>query len=809
MDIRRLFRYRFLYLVLSCVAVVRVSAAEHEQRVSIGEALGQHLVWSPSAPPHQQVYAVFRRCFDLQHPPTSAQLYVFADSRFVVWVNGILVGRGPNRFDPREAKYSAFSAEPFLRAGTNAVAVLVHHYHDGRAQDDPEPMNGRIMRSEPACAVLLDCTNTVSGSTSIWTDEKWRVSTQTRYRPSPISWGWIPDRIDARLDQGDWTRHGFDDSTWESAKPVKPDTWETIGQDDIPRLQETEVIPDRILGDAAGPLKDALPLTLAPGQRLLIDVGRSVLAYEVLDFDATDGAEIEVVHGHGFRDGALDETYDANQYIARAGRQSYTSGDTCGFRYMDIRVHSGQAMFTGIRVVNRVYPFQTVGQFACNDTFLNTLWQRSVRTVQLCSEDGYTDCTARERTEWMGDAALIEYPLTRVAFAGPTATQQPAYSDPLLIRVLLRHIALSQQPDGRVKAHHPSNRWDIHGFIEDYACLWIRTIDQYFDNTHDLDFVKWVWPKVSRQADWFLEQRAASGLVRGREFIFFDNPLSYKVCEGTTLNASVVGALRHAARLAMLVDEASKAVEYSGAAAVIAARINEALWDNGTQTYCGGLLEGTPAAPTAHAAMIALYYGIVPKDRREPVLRFLTGHLDQIASPFNHAYLFDVLYRANNQELDQLCLELMRKRWASTLARTDLDTVFEGFGGPSLCHNAGASAAYFLSAYVLGVRREGPLSNNTILVDPRPGDLTQAEGAVVTELGAVPVAWERSEGQFHLTVAIPPGVTAKVLLPAANPDRVQVSQTAPPETSPKFIGIENGKCAYMVGSGAQEFRTVN
>ncbi|MCX5757813.1 MAG: hypothetical protein NTU83_04775 [Candidatus Hydrogenedentes bacterium] len=116
----------------------------------------------------------------------------------------------------------------------------------------------------------------------------------------------------------------------------------------------------------------------------------------------------------------------------------------------------------------------------------------------------------------------------------------------------------------------------------------------------------------------------------------------------------------------------------------------------------------------------------------------------------------------------------MRQRWESTLARRDLDTVFEGFGGPSFCHNAGASAAYCLSAYVLGVRREGPVSEKRIIVDPRPGDLEYARGIVVTELGPVDIAWKRNAKTFALDVTIPKGATATLRLPAQNGDIVEV-----------------------------------
>ncbi len=47
---------------------------------------------------------------------------------------------------------------------------------------------------------------------------------------------------------------------------------------------------------------------------------------------------------------------------------------------------------------------------------------------------------------------------------------------------------------------------------------------------------------------------------------------------------------------------------------------------------------------------------------------------------------------------------------------------------------------YFLSTYVLGVHRDKPVWNKALLIEPHLGDLTSAEGKVVTEYGLVSVS---------------------------------------------------------------------
>jgi len=78
--------------------------------------------------------------------------------------------------------------------------------------------------------------------------------------------------------------------------------------------------------------------------------------------------------------------------------------------------------------------------------------------------------------------------------------------------------------------------------------------------------------------------------------------------------------------------------------------------------------------------------------------------------------------------------------------------------------------AYFLSARVLGVRLDGPASKRRLRIEPHLGDLKEAEGVVVTELGPVPVRW-RWQGpatSLEFEIEVPQGSRATVVLPAAN-----------------------------------------
>jgi hypothetical protein len=134
---------RFLtsIIMLSPLAIGSINAETTASR------LQSSMIWSPAAPAGKQAYVAFRKNFDLEGKPSSAPLHLFADSRYMLWVNGSHVLRGPCRFNPKRPEFDTLDIAPHLRAGANAIVVLVHHY---------PATNGRIMKHAPGLTAILE-----------------------------------------------------------------------------------------------------------------------------------------------------------------------------------------------------------------------------------------------------------------------------------------------------------------------------------------------------------------------------------------------------------------------------------------------------------------------------------------------------------------------------------------------------------------------------------------------------------------------------------------------------------------------------
>jgi len=787
-----------LFLLALCLGAGRTLAAD-----SVGAELQQQFIWrGGDAQTKEADFTVFRKNF-VAPAVTDARFNIFADARYVLWINGRYVERGPGRFDPAGPEYDSLDIAPFLAPGSNSVVVLAMSYPPGA-----RGTNGKMKRLAPGLTAQLE----IGGGTkrvTVRTDATWKWRTNLRYQPPDVRWGFVNDVVDTRRDDGDWTQPDYDDASWSNAVAISGAGWGLLRARFTPLLREQEVPVQGL----------AFPVTFNGSNVVYFTLPRMAQGYLEVDAEsATAGSSIKIeVSERGSLANIGDTHGSVLKFTAQAGRTKCSTTDTMGFRYLKVSGTGGELTLHGLRVVDRRYPYEDAGEFVSSDAWLNDLWQRAVHTVRVCSDDGYMDCGLREKAEWMGDAAVVAYPVSRVTLAGPEKPGEALRSDAGLMKSMIRHVAQSgsQYGDGRLKAHVPSDRLDIHAYIEDYSCLWVQTLREVYEHTGDAELVREVWPALTGQMKWFLDRRSSRGLLLGREFVIFDNPLKYVTCEGATLNAFLYRALLDAAQLGEVIGETNQAAGYRADAAQLQASFNQHLWDAARGSYFGGLdkhgnvvtndTKGRPLKETVtgHAAMLALDRGIVPPERLESVRKFFLATYDSaVGMPYTAYWALEQLYRLDEPARDVEALNYIRSKWADVMKRTDTGTLTEGFNGGAACHNFGASCAYFLSSYILGVRLIGPARDGKLLIEPRGSGLASARGKVVTELGVVPVAWSQTNGQWQLHCTVPDGAAATLRLPRPeNGARALVRLNAAVVPNP----LTQGRYYVLtVGSGTHE-----
>ena len=722
---------------------------------AIGARLQSSMIWAGPETDGEPVAVTFRTTFPLEKAPKLAPLSIFADARYILWVNGRYVDRGPGRFQPNGPEYDVLEIAPHLREGTNALAVLVV----GNLS------SGKIMRHAPGLTAVLSC----DADEVLKTDASWKCTRKNPWQKVESTWADLVDsRVDARIVDGDWTTANYDDREWESATSIDGQAWGPLTARRIPLLRETPV-----------PIKSStdLPATLTAGQSARFQPDRIVQAYPVISFTADEGTELELA------------PYNST-YIAREGRQTYFPIDSKGVTEFEIAVRHGRVVIDEVKLIERVYPFSRLGKFRSDDAFLNRLWEMCARSCEILSEEAYVDCADRERVEWM-DTTPPLFDITQTAMAGtPGPDGKPVFSDPRLLGALVRRTALTLQPEGWVKAHTCSDRYDLHAKMEDRCCAWVEGLRLYFESTGDIALLKEVWPAVVAQVDFFLNLRGDHGLVSCRDWVVWDNPLSYATGQPTTINAFVQRALVDSAFLASAIGEKAASARFAKEAEDLATIINRVLWDEKSGSYFSGVgnLEILPSdrmfrqsidlakqgdfcEPTLHSNIFALDRGLVPPERRERVIDAILRLLPEkiTGSIMVYYYLIKQLYALDRQDFDERVLAMFRQGWQAMVAHPwQCSWEFaEVEDGHSKAHSYGMFPGYFLSSHVLGVRRVGPAADRQILIEPHLGDLHEAEGVVVTEFGPVPISWQQANGELHFQGTIPADTEARLSLPAA------------------------------------------
>ena len=239
---------RSIRLAFSPLAILMTQSLHAD----VPRTLQSSMIWSQAAPEGTQAYVAFRKSFELAKLPDSAVVHLFADSRFLLWVNGHQILRGPSRFHPDRPEYDTLDLVPHLRAGRNAIVVLVHHYAGATS--------GRIIRHDPGLTALL----VADGREILRSDASWKSSNATEYQPSPGAWSSIPDVIDGRKRPGDWTSTDFDDSAWQAAVAIDASKWGDLHPRGTPLCREQDLSDMRRMPDRA-PLGGLLPLELRAG----------------------------------------------------------------------------------------------------------------------------------------------------------------------------------------------------------------------------------------------------------------------------------------------------------------------------------------------------------------------------------------------------------------------------------------------------------------------------------------------------------------------------------------------------------------
>jgi alpha-L-rhamnosidase len=154
---------------------------------------------------------LFRRTFSIEETLKKANLQIFADTRYQVWLDGDWVGRGPARFSKLTREYDVYPLGN-LGPGEHLIAVLVQW----------APNNRRSESTTPYLLAHIEGSTSAGHLVKAATGSFWKVLSSDAWRQEAAlvhTWGLIgpTELLDLRQLPLDWMKLEYSDSGWSQA----------------------------------------------------------------------------------------------------------------------------------------------------------------------------------------------------------------------------------------------------------------------------------------------------------------------------------------------------------------------------------------------------------------------------------------------------------------------------------------------------------------------------------------------------------------------------------------------------------------
>lgn len=753
--------------------------------------------WRPTPAESHTVY--LRRTFEVNEAPGPTWARATCDSRYVLFLNGQVLGRGPVRGEPEFLGWDEYDLRPHLVPGRNVVTALCRYYGSAGPWWIPAAPLGTLGRGSfcfetaPGTAVDLASDATWRAAPAPWIRHG-GVGGMHSFPPEVVDGRLVPPGIhDPRDIEDDWPRavvlSGRGHGTVLDRPPAAP--YLSPMRRSIPQLTSVAIEPvlleqgrrvrAEISDDPAATWATLVPDVDGDRAISVWDLGLVSLGHVGLRVSVPDGTApgsmVDVVGGEDLGGDGLPEVrprrWAARYLTGGAGHQRVDFFDPVGLRYL--AVHHEPDVVATLAFEEATYPRAPGATFDCDDAHVTELWRVGARTVDVCSTDAFLDCPGREQRAWVSDA----YPQVLASFV--------SNPDRRLVR---HHLALTAQSRfaGGLLAGAAGCDFTRIGFtMPEYSLHWIRTLAAYWKHTGDETFVRGLLPVADAIIERYEHQRGPSGLLE-------DFP-GWVFIDWAQVDRDVVTGTHDAMHAAALGDYATLPGAHDVSdLLLLTTKGFEALWDEQRQVYVDAIGPGGRSRRISqHTNSAALLAGIVPDDRvqgvierivdpaegglggrlvvtatsadmvshgRVPVFQFhapedFDEECDVVAAqPWFCRFLHEALFRHDRRDLILSSL----RRWTMVPGNGTFQEFWDSPPGlSSRCHGWAASPTYDLTAYILGVRPAAPGYGRAV-VDPYLGPFTRMSGRVPTPMG-----WLSAEVDAEaIVVDVPSGMVVEV-----------------------------------------------
>ena len=683
-------------------------------------------IWDRENLTINNTWMCFNKKITLDSVPQELIAHISADSKYWLYINGETVAfegnvkRGP---DESSGYYDSIDIAPYLKDGENSICALVWFWNDDKNYS---------YRSSGQGGFLFEAKN---DDITIISDNSWKVKEHESYIDSKL---YQPNYrlaeysiyYDARNDMGDWLSSDFDFSSWENATE-NADGGEGVYGELYPR--GIPMLKDFGLKDYENSSTyENYTVKNLFGEKITVDIPYNAQVTTYLKIVAPAGKKIRITT-ENTAIGAVSTTY-----ITKNGEQEFESLGWVNGEHITYDIPKGVTVIS-LKYRETGYNSEFCGNFRCDDEFMNTLWQKSLRTLYVTMRDNFMDCPDRERAGWWGDVTSEMF----MTMYSMDSNSYPLYQKG--VEAMLSHIDESkvlqtvvpisgdyfelpvQQLAGIVGFLNYYQYTGDKAFIEkvygasvDYLKLW--EIGENNLVVHRSG--SWDWPDWGNNAD----------------MTVIENSWYYYALSAVEEMAEILGNSQDIS----FITERKSAIEKG----------YKSLWTE------DGYKSEDVKKPDDRANALAVLSGLAEKEQYDTIKNVLTT--TQNASPYMEYYVLEALCKMDEYEL---AYERIKDRY-DDMVGADYSTLWEFWDAWQGTKNHAWSGGplVIMSKHFAGIS-PASAGYESVKIDPQYTLSDSMSCTVPSVKGIITLDYEKISGKFVISLTIPQDMKTVLYVP--------------------------------------------
>ena len=344
-------------------------------------------IWDEESVDEENIWMCFSKKVSLNKVPEKLIADISADSKYWLYINGenvVFEGSVKRGQDKNSGYYDSIDIAPYLKKGENAICALVWYWDNETSYSYSGSGQGGFIFEA------------IGEDIAIISDESWKVKRNDAYINSslyPPNYRLAEYSIyfDATKDMGDWTDVSYDASFWKNATVYADEVYGKLYPRGIPLLKDYGLKEYENSKDYENHTIKKLF-----GEKITVDIPYNAQLTPYLKVIAPAGKKIRITTENTLI-GAVSSTY-----ITKDGEQEFEALGWFNGEHITYKIPRGVTVVS-LMYRETGYDSSFSGDYRSDDEFMDSLWQKSLRTLYVTMRDNFMDCPDRERAQWWGD----------------------------------------------------------------------------------------------------------------------------------------------------------------------------------------------------------------------------------------------------------------------------------------------------------------------------------------------------------------------------------------------------------------------